>query len=212
MRKLCLSVVIVSLTLVAALAQQNTGRITGSVVDITGAAIPATTVQLILEDGGLAASTTTTSEGLFRFVAIQPLMYSLAIDASGFTKRIIKQVKVEPGRELSMAAVTMEVKGQSETVEVSATVQTVQTTNSENSTTITTEQIRRLPMLNRSPLALISTQVGVTANGRTNTIINGQRPSFSNVTVDGVNVQDNNSAPTRSIFCRTCCCSTKWRR
>ena len=52
------------------------------------------------------------------------------------------------------------------------------------------DQIRRLPSLDRSPLALVRTQAGVT-NGRANTIINGQRTSFSNVTLDGVNIQDN---------------------
>ncbi len=60
----------------------------------------------------------------------------------------------------------------------------------EVSTTITMDQIRRLPSLDRSPLALVRTQAGVT-NGRANTIINGQRTSFSNVTLDGVNIQDN---------------------
>jgi len=191
MRILNLFVAFTSLTLVSALAQQNTGRITGSVVDASGAAIPGATVQLILDDGGLAASTATTAEGLFRFTAIQPRTYSLAVEASGFSKQVRKELKVDPGREVALAAITMEVKGQTETVEVAAVAQTVQTTNAENSTTITTEQIRRLPMLNRSPLALISTQAGVTYNGRTSTIINGQRPSFSSVTVDGMNVQDN---------------------
>ncbi len=190
-RKLCLLAVVLSFALFTAHAQQNTGRIAGSVVDATGAAIPGATVQLILDDGGLVASTVTTAEGLFRFTAIQPRTYSLVIEASGFSKQILKELKVEPGREASLAAVKMEVKGQTETMEVSAVAQTVQTTNAENSTTITTEQIRRLPMLNRSPLALIATQAGVTYNNRTSTIINGQRPSFSNVTVDGMNVQDN---------------------
>jgi len=179
------------LLLLAALGQQNTGRIAGSVVDASGAAVPSASVQLMLVDGGVAASTATTTEGLFAFSGIQPGTYDLTIEAKGFAKKVIRQVKVDPGRETSLPAATLEVGSQAEIVEVAATMQGVQTTNAEVSTTITTEQIRRLPLLNRSPLALITTQAGVTYNGRTNTIINGQRPSFSNVTVDGVNVQDN---------------------
>jgi hypothetical protein len=49
---------------------------------------------------------------------------------------------------------------------------------------LTHEQLRVLPALDRSPLA-------VTNNSRTNTTINGMRPSFTNVTMEGINVQDN---------------------
>ena len=188
---------IVSVTLLvllgvsALLAQQNTGRIAGSVVDATGAAIPTASVQLSLAGGGVAATSATRTDGLFNFNAIQPGTYDLTFESAGFAKQIIRGVKVDPGREISIPAITMEVTSKAEVVEVTATNQGVQTTNAEVSTTITTNQIQNLPLLNRSPLALIATQAGVTYNGRTNTIINGQRPSFSNVTVDGVNVQDN---------------------
>ncbi|MGC9973706.1 MAG: TonB-dependent receptor, partial [Bryobacteraceae bacterium] len=181
----------VLLGVVALLAQQNTGRIAGTVVDATGAAIPTATVQLSLAGGGIAAATATRTDGLFNFNAIQPGTYDLTVESAGFAKQIIRGVKIDPGRETSMPAITMEVAGKAEVVEVTATNQGVQTTNAEVSTTITTNQIRNLPLLNRSPLALIATQAGVTYNGRANTVINGQRPSFSNVTVDGVNVQDN---------------------
>ncbi|MGA2326297.1 MAG: TonB-dependent receptor [Bryobacteraceae bacterium] len=182
---------LVMLGVSALLAQQNTGRIAGSVVDATGAAIPTASVQLSLAGGGVAASTTTRTDGLFNFSAIQPGTYDLTVESAGFAKQIIRGMKVDPGREASIPAITMEVAGKAEVVEVTATNQGVQTSNTEVSTTITTNQIRNLPLLNRSPLALIATQAGVTYNGRTNTVINGQRPSFSNVTVDGVNVQDN---------------------
>ncbi len=191
MRKVLASIFCLGLLVPPLAAQQNTGRITGSAVDASGAAVPGAQVQLWRADGGVAASTVTTTEGFFAFTGIQPGTYDLTIEAKGFAKKSIRQVKVDPGRETSIPAAALEVGTQTEIVEVAATIQGVQTTTSEVSTTITTEQIRRLPLLNRSPLALIATQAGVTYNGRTNTIINGQRPSFSNVTVDGVNVQDN---------------------
>ena len=45
-------------------------------------------------------------------------------------------------------------------------------------------------MGDRNPLAFISTQAGVSPNA-IETDINGQRSSFSNVTLDGINIQDN---------------------
>ena len=52
-------------------------------------------------------------------------------------------------------------------------------------------QIKDLPILNRSPLSLVTALAGV-SNGRAgDSVINGQRTSFTNMTLDGVNIQDN---------------------
>src|SRR5436305_13964810 len=51
--------------------------------------------------------------------------------------------------------------------------------------------IRSLPILDRDPLSVIQTQPGVVSNGNSTTVINGLRTSYSNVTMDGINVQDN---------------------
>jgi hypothetical protein len=69
-------------------------------------------------------------------------------------------------------------------------VQTVQTSNAEVASTVTNEQVRRLPLLDRDPMVLISTQAGVSSNAD-DVVINGTRSSFSNVTLDGINIQDN---------------------
>ena len=45
-------------------------------------------------------------------------------------------------------------------------------------------------MLDRDPMSLISTQAGVSSNAD-DVVINGTRSSFSNVTLDGINIQDN---------------------
>jgi len=112
------------------------------------------------------------------------------VEAKGFRKHTLRAIKVDPGRETSVPAIRLEVEAVTEVVEVAAATQSLQVANAEISTTITNEQVRRLPMLNRSPLALITSQAGV-SSGRGNTVINGQRTSFSNVTLDGINIQDN---------------------
>ncbi|MBL0157044.1 MAG: TonB-dependent receptor [Bryobacterales bacterium] len=175
-----------------ALLAQNTGRISGTVQDGTGAAIPGAVVSLFMPGGAAAImSTTTTNDGNYFLAGVQPVTYDLSIEAKGFRKEIYRAIKVDTGLELSMKISKLEVSSQAEVVEVSAQVTSVQTSNAEVASTITNEQVRRLPTLNRSPLALIGSQAGVSYNGKTNTTINGLRPSYANVTIDGVNLQDN---------------------
>ncbi len=171
---------------------QNTGRISGTVQDGTGAAVPGAIVNVYMPGGASPILTTVTSnDGNYFFAGVQPVTYDLSIEAKGFRKEIYRNIKVDAGLELSLKVSKLEVSAQAEVVEVSAQVTSVQTSNAEVASTITNEQVRRLPTLNRSPLGLISTQAGVSYNGRTNTTINGLRPSYANVTIDGVNLQDN---------------------
>ena len=67
----------------------------------------------------------------------------------------------------------------------------MQTTNAEISQTVSMEEIRNLPILDRDVLSVIQTQPGVVYNGNSYTVINGLRTSYSDVTLDGINVQDN---------------------
>lgn len=171
---------------------QNTGRLSGTILDASGAAIPGATVNLFLAGGQTPIQTLKSAQdGGFFFASLQPVNYDLSVEISGFRKEVVRGLKVDPGLELSMKAIKLEVSQQVESIEVSADVVGVQTANAEVATTITNSQVRRLPVLNRSPLGLIATQAGIGANGRTNTTINGMRPSFTNITIDGVNIQDN---------------------
>jgi hypothetical protein len=171
---------------------QVAGRLSGSVVDPTGAAVPNASINLYLQGGTDAVlRAVTTSEGLFALTGVRPDTYDVTIDAAGFKKQTLRGVIISPGQENSLPPVKLELGATTETVEVTAVTQGVQTTNAEISHTITNDQVRQLPMLSRSPLALLMTQAGVTSNSRSNTTINGQRVSYSNMTLDGINIQDN---------------------
>ncbi len=102
----------------------------------------------------------------------------------------MRGLKVDPSQELAVPAIAMQLESVQQTVEVAADIQNVQTTNAEVSTTVTNEQVRRLPVLDRQVLGLLTTQAGVT-DGRGPTVINGNRVAFANVTLDGINIQDN---------------------
>jgi hypothetical protein len=184
-------VVLVAILCPFAAFAQESGRVTGVVVDQSGAAVPGAKVDLFLEGTGAAAlSTVTTSAGVFNFAGVRAATYSLVVEAGGFSKSTTSGVVVNGARETAVPAIKLEVGSVTATVEVAAQGEQVQSTNAEISTTVTNEQVRMLPNINRSPQNLVLTQPGVTS-GSGDAVINGMRPSFVNVTFDGINIQDN---------------------
>jgi Carboxypeptidase regulatory-like domain/TonB dependent receptor len=170
---------------------QVAGRVTGTVQDSSGAAVPNASVSLQLPGSGASVySTVTTAAGDFTIVTVNPAIYDLVVEAKGLLKSVVSGLNVDPGRSTDVPPVKLDVAGLTQAVEVSAATQTVETSNAEITTTIATSQIQNLPTLNRSPLAFLQTQVGIN-NARGATTINGQRPSYVNVTLDGINIQDN---------------------
>ena len=184
------TLILVALT-AASLLAQVTGRVTGSVVDQTGATIPNATVAIYLPDGtSPLLQTTTNSVGLFDFQGVRPGLFTLVVEAPGFMKYKQSELKVDPARQTDLPAIKLEVGATSQSVEVSSGVSVVDTATAEVSTTVSTSQITNLPVIGRQVLNLLNTQAGVVQNNRQSTVINGMRPSYSNVVFDGVNIQD----------------------
>src|SRR5262249_16132278 len=127
----------------------------------------------------------------YTFIAVRPAEYDLTVDAVGFTKATLRGLVVDPARETSVPQIRLAVSTVAERVEVTANPETVQTGNAEISETMTMQQVDKLPVLDRDPLLLLQTQAGVTSNGNTTTVINGMRTSYANMTLDGINIQDN---------------------
>jgi hypothetical protein len=176
----------------AALFAQATGRLSGTVLDTAGSAIPGAVVSLTIPGGTAAAATTTTSaQGFFAFTGLSPVTYDLVVEARGFQKTILRSIQINSSRENSLPPITLEIEAVNQVIEVSETLQGVQTANAEVSNIITNEAFRNLPQLNRNPLVLMQSQAGINTSGRTNTTVNGLRSSYVNVTLDGINVQDN---------------------
>lgn len=184
---------VVSLSLlVAASFAQVTGRLSGTVLDSSGASIAGAKVELMVPGSTSAVlSTRTNAAGLFSFAGVRPAAYDMLVSSAGFVSTAMRGVKVDPARETALPPFKLDVAAVAQTIDVTANTQSVQTANAEISSTVTAEQVARLPMLDRNVLALINTQAGVGYSGRGATVINGMHASFANVTLDGINVQDN---------------------
>ena len=144
------------------LQAQDTGRITGSVEDPSGAAIPKATIKLVLHDGSRSLVTTVTNAaGLFTVEALRPVYYDLTVDAPGFQPYKQENLKVDIGRATDLAPIKLKLASGTDSVTVTADAESVQTTSPEVSTTVTREQIERLPVGDRYALSFIATQAGV---------------------------------------------------
>src|SRR5262249_32913101 len=147
-------------------------------------------VDVLLPNGAKPILTTnTTPEGIFAFTGIAAGKYDVAITANGFRKFTQRNVDLTPAAETAVSG-KLEVGSVTESVEVKESTLTVQTTNSEVSLNISRQQIQDLPVLNRSPLGFVTSQAGAQMGRNGVTIINGQRTTFTNVTLDGINIQD----------------------
>src|SRR5947207_1825136 len=95
----------------------------------------------------------------------------------------------------------MEVGSQTETVTVEASATVLQTQTATVHTTITGRQIVELPLVSREALDLALRLAGVApqAAPRTSTV-NGLSKGAINITMDGVNVQDNNGKSTDGFY------------
>ena len=170
------------------------GSIAGVVHDPTGAVIPGATVMVTNNGTGAQYTATTSGEGGFLVPSIPAGLYTVRVTAKGFTTGVYSDVKVDAAKEYSLTA-TLKVGSTGETVEVTAGQDLVTTTSSELSQTVNSNQVANLPLNGRDVITLLQTQAGVAAGGANArsgvaTSVNGTRPSWSQVTLDGINIQD----------------------
>lgn len=185
-----LAVLALCLFAASAFAQSNTGSLVGTVVDQTNAAVSGANITIIDNATGRERTITASGEGTFTAPQLEVSTYTVKITAPGFKTYTATELKIDIGKEYSLN-VALEPGGVSENVTVVAGADVVNSTSAELSTTVGKRQIEELPLNGRNPLGLIGLQAGTASNGATSTTINGQQSSFTNITKDGINIQDN---------------------
>ena len=176
------------------LAQVPTGSIVGTVVDPQGLPVEGASVTLTNQGTNYLYHALTGSNGGYQFRSIGDGMYLVSASKEGFKNAAVQNIKLDAATEYSVPPIKLEVGTKTETVTVEGGAEVVNTTNAEQTGTVEKKQIDDLPILDRNPLNLLSLQPGVAnsgPNGSMVTTINGQRSSFSTLTLDGINIQDN---------------------
>jgi hypothetical protein len=177
-----------------AMAQVPTGSITGTVQDSQGLPVEGVTVTLTNQETNATFTSVTGSVGGYQFEHIDYGVYKVSASKAGFKVGEVTGIKLDASTAYSVKPIAMEVGTTTETVVVEGGAELVNTTSAEVTGTVEKQQIDDLPILNRNPMALLGLQAGVANSGPgglQSTTINGQRSTFSNVTIDGINIQDN---------------------
>jgi len=170
--------------------QVSTGALVGTVVDQNGGAVAGATVEVTDNATNKVRTVQATSDGTFTVPQLDVGTYTVKVTAQGFKAFTATELKIDVGKQYSLA-VTLEPGGVNENVTVVAGADVLNATNAELSNTVSSRQIQELPLNGRNPLVLLTLQPGSASNGATSTAINGQRTSFTNITRDGINIQDN---------------------
>src|ERR1700683_668260 len=111
----------VLLMVCSAVGQSTFGSIVGVVHDTTQAVVPGASVKIKSLDDNSVRSTTSDQNGSFEFVNLKPGKYALSAQAEGFAE--FQVPSAEPtARQTLRIDVTLGIKSQSQTVEVSDTV------------------------------------------------------------------------------------------
>ena len=139
---------VLALSTVAFAQSTTTGSIGGVVTNpnkevVPGAAVTAKNVGTNKEDNA-----TTDDTGRFKVANLQPGVYSVTVNSSGFSPSTMESVVVEIGRETSLE-VALSVGPVTGTVDVSAEAPVINTTQQDFSTNINQTSINELPVNGR---------------------------------------------------------------
>ncbi len=179
------------LTAAIAFSQGNTGVITGTVTDQTGASVPGAEVSIVNTATDAKFKTTTSDHGDYTVPSLLAGTYTVTVSKTGFKLESTSGVVVNAGITAT-ANIKLEVGQATETIAVSAGAEILQTANAELSSTLTSRQVQDLPFATRNAVELLVTQAGAqTPTNPRSSSINGLPKGALNITIDGMNTQDN---------------------
>lgn len=191
-RKYLLVLLAVAFSIAPAFGQGvSTGALSGTVVDPRGETVAGATVLVKNTATNQEFSTQTNSDGSFNVPTLSSGLYTASITASGFKQAVITEIKIDVAKT-STINVELEVGSANETVTVVGGGELLQTQSATVGTTLTGRQISDLPTASRDALDLVLAMPGTATPGRPRTSsVNGLPKGALNITLDGINVQDN---------------------
>lgn len=188
---------------VVSVAQTITGRISGTVSDSTGAAIPGVTVKITNEATQQTRNAMTDPNGFYVATNLPVGNYTLSVEHQGFKKSTKTGYSLVADGRLSVDF-GMETGAVTESVEiVAATGETVNSVSGEVARTVDQSQVQELALNGRNYLQLTTLIPGapllednalsLTTSLSVSQPINGNRGNANNLTVDGGSNLDSGS-------------------
>ena len=205
---------LVTILVAAPFSYAQSSSLSGVVTDETGGVLPGVEITILNEANGLQRTILSTDEGLYVFPQLPPGSYTLAATQPGFELVTIEGITLLVNTKIDLP-VKFDVEALTESVTVSAAARQLNTTDASVGNAFGTKPIGQLPLNARNPAGLLSLQAGVTfltadpldaqlSGDIRNGSVNGAQSDQSNVTLDGVDVNDQNGRlPFTSVLRNT---------
>ena len=175
---------------------QSTSSLTGLVTDASGGVVPGAEITVVNSDTNQKRTATTDSQGRYSFPQMQPSTYQVTARATGFSDAVVNNVQLLVNTP-STVDIHFTVGAVQQTVSVNASTTQVNTQDATIGNAIGTRPILELPFDARNVIGLLSIQPGVTYFGDPSQrddyrsgSVNGGKSDQGNVTLDGVDVND----------------------
>jgi hypothetical protein len=202
-RTLVLAAVLIGFTASAFAQGSFFTSLSGTVVDSSGGVIPGANVKIKNNGTGEEYNVVSGGDGGFTVPSVPGGTYSVTVSLMGFKTAQINAVTLSAAVPASIK-VSLSVGTLEENVTVvgeSATV--VQTQSPSISTNLTSQAITSLPLTSRNALDALTGLAGFSTSGTArNSSVNGIPRSAINITLDGMNIQDNYLKTTDGYFAR----------
>lgn len=209
MIRMMLSVLLCAGLSIPAFAQSNTS-LNGAIKDPTGAAVPGATISATNVDNNDRRETQSNSDGEYSFPGLAPGTYKLLAKKVGFSDISVQKVRLLVSTPSTLNFTFETVGALAQTIEISAEGIQLNTNDATLGNSFGTKPITQLPFEGRRADRILSLQPGIsnigdadTVNGGSNVatdrngVVNGGRSDQSNLTLDGVDI---NNQQTREPF------------
>jgi hypothetical protein len=192
----------------AAVAQNGTTSLRGTITDKSGAAVAGASVTLSNPGLSLTRTTMSLANGEYEFLSLPPGTYALTIEKQGFRKFEQKGLQLLVNSPAT-SDVTLEVGAVSQVIEVLGQQNTINTADASIGNAFDETQVKSLPLEGRNVPDLLSLQPGVAYPNNRDDVptwdtrkgaVNGARSDQSNVTVDGISVNDKGGDAFTSVL------------
>src|SRR5215472_6644520 len=180
--------------------QTQLATIFGAIADPSGAVIPEAKVTIVNQSTGLKRTTLTDSTGQYHIAGLPTGNYSVRVQKEGFQTQIREGIVLTSASEIMMS-LSLSVGDVKQQVTVSADLSTIDNTTSTVSGAIDERRLADLPLNSRDLFKTAILEPGVAptpssapsllSSGKAGQVsINGTRPSWTNVLIDGMDAND----------------------
>jgi hypothetical protein len=182
-----------------AFSQTSSTSVRGTVSDPSGSAVQGATAVLANAESKTVRTATTGAEGEYQFLFVPPGTYTLTVTAPGFSRYQQNDLQLlvnTPATE----NVRLKIGQATESVTVTGEAPALNLVDASIGNSFNETQVKQIPLEGRNVPDLLSLQAGVAYTGNRpdidkdqdtrNGSVNGARSDQSNITLDGVDVND----------------------